>query len=176
MTSYKRFRGTDIFYAGAVGHWKNFGDVKLVRVRSLPTGEKRTEHAVLVCTDVGVSAGSVIQTYLDRWAIEVEFKNAKSECGLGKAHVRIYQSIVNYLACSLLAVRLLRIIQQELEHIGWAISRLAESIRFAIPRLVSVVLQRLSIDDLETMISTALSKTFDPETMIQSGVPPSCGT
>ena len=176
MRSYKLYRNTDIAYSSAIAEMKGFGPVKLVRVRYLPTGEKKTDYAVLVCTDPTVSACKIIERYLKRWSVEVGFRNAKSECGLEKVHVRSFLSIQNYLATSLFTLRVVRLMQHLIGRTRISVPRLVENLRLAIQGVFDGNSLVFCGVDGESMISTAISTQRPPGTMIRSGVQCYCGT
>jgi hypothetical protein len=132
MKSWKLYQNTAIRYSSTVAEWPGLGGVRLVRVQYLPTGEKTTQHAVLVCTDPSISARHIIRIYLARWSIEVEVRNAKTECGLENVYVRSYTSIVNYMVRCLLGVCLLRLMEKLVPSIGIAIPQIVEHFRLAL--------------------------------------------
>jgi hypothetical protein len=51
------------------------------------------EPAYLVCTDPGLDIEKLLQAYLWRWEIEVNFRDEKNLLGCGKAQVRNHQSV-----------------------------------------------------------------------------------
>ena len=176
MTSWKLYGNTDIRYSSALGEWKGFGMVKLVRVQYLPTGDKRTQYAVLVCTNTEVSARQIIRRYLERWSIEVEFRNAKSECGLENVHVRSYTGIVNYLVCSLLGVRILRLMEKYLDDSQIAVPRIVEGLRLALQRDRAEELAYRNALLGKTMMPTGFVPYHASQNMISRGFAPGCGT
>lgn len=176
MRSWKIYRNSEIRYSSALAIWNGLGFVRLVRVQCLPTGEKRSQYAVLVCTDTRVSAAEIIRVYLERWCIEVEFRNAKTECGLEKVHVRSFQSIMNYLVCSLLGVRLLRMMERLLRDTGCAVPRLLELLRLAMQRAIQESSTIGVGERPKTMIPTGFVRIIKLRTMISSGLSPGCGT
>ncbi len=54
-----------------------------------------TQPAYLVCTDVHMSVRLLIQSYLWRWGIEVNFKEEKQLFGTGQAQVRSPESVAS---------------------------------------------------------------------------------
>jgi hypothetical protein len=59
--------------------------------------------AYLVCTDEQMSAEEYLQSYLWRWGIETNFRDEKSEIGVGEAQVRTEQSNQTAPACAVAA-------------------------------------------------------------------------
>lgn len=77
--------------------WRSAGeshDLQLVIIKALSyrlTASSRLlyrEPAYLICTDNGLSIEKLIQTYLWRWEIEVNFRDEKTLLGCGEAQVR----------------------------------------------------------------------------------------
>jgi len=67
-----------------------------LRYRRTQQGPWRyTQPAYLLCTDPTLPVARVIQTYLWRWDIEVNFKEQKQLFGLGQAQVRHPRSVTN---------------------------------------------------------------------------------
>ncbi len=81
--------------------WKSAGgrDMQLMVVRPIgyrPSKKSRIlyrEPAYLICTDNSMSADQMLQSYLWRWEIEVNFKEEKTLLGLGQAQVRTLPSV-----------------------------------------------------------------------------------
>ncbi len=82
--------------------WKAAGGkakLKLLIVRPLAyRARKRArmnyrQPAYLICTDPSVSDAEILQAYLWRWEIEVNFRDEKTLVGLGKAQVRTRSAI-----------------------------------------------------------------------------------
>ena len=63
--------------------------------------------AYLVCTDPQADLAAVVQAYLWRWDIEVNFRDEKQLLGLGQAQVRTPTSVENVLALVVIAYALL---------------------------------------------------------------------
>ena len=63
--------------------------------------------AYLFCTNPNASIQEVLQTYLWRWDIEVNFRDEKTLLGVGQAQVRTVQSVQNVPALSVAAYALL---------------------------------------------------------------------
>ena len=59
--------------------------------------------AYLICTDEQISDEEYLQTYLWRWGIEVNFRDEKSELGVGEAQVRTAASNRTAPACAVAA-------------------------------------------------------------------------
>jgi hypothetical protein len=62
--------------------------VKPVRYRLTKTQTDRREPAFLICTDPNLPLEQVLQYYLWRWDIEVNFRDEKTLLGVGQAQVR----------------------------------------------------------------------------------------
>lgn len=62
--------------------------IKPVRYRLSKTQTDRREPAYLVCTDPNLALEKVLQYYLWRWDIEVNFRDEKTLLGVGQAQVR----------------------------------------------------------------------------------------
>ena len=62
--------------------------VKPVRYHLTKTKTDRREPAFLICTDPSLPLEQVLQYYLWRWDIEVNFRDEKSILGVGQAQVR----------------------------------------------------------------------------------------
>lgn len=63
--------------------------------------------AYLICTDPGAELTEIIQHYLWRWDIEVNFRDQKTLLGLGEAQVRTPAAVQNVTACSVAAYAML---------------------------------------------------------------------
>lgn len=96
--------------------WKPAGGVALLRLMVIaPLGYrlgKKTrmlyrEPAYLICTDDQLPLEQVLQAYLWRWGIEVNFRDQKSVLGVGEAQVRHAQSVQNVPAVQVAAYSLL---------------------------------------------------------------------
>lgn len=80
-----------------------------------PLGYRLTKHskmlyrkpAYLICTDPNVSIKDVIQAYVWRWGIEVNFRDEKTLLGLGQAQVRHEHSVENVPALAVAAYAML---------------------------------------------------------------------
>ncbi|PZX52793.1 hypothetical protein LV84_03403, partial [Algoriphagus ratkowskyi] len=76
--------------------WRKAGkkDLKLIIIRPVayrPTKNSRLlyrEPAYLICTDPDMDLAVLLQAYLWRWEIEVNFKDEKTIMGCGQAQVR----------------------------------------------------------------------------------------
>jgi hypothetical protein len=62
--------------------------IKPVRYRLTKTQTERREPAFLICTDPDLPLEKVLQYYLWRWDIEVNFRDEKTILGVGQAQVR----------------------------------------------------------------------------------------
>lgn len=82
--------------------WRSAGqhhDLQLVVIK--PLGYRLTKHskvlyrqpAYLICTDSKLEIEKLLQTYLWRWEIEVNFRDEKTMLGCGQAQVRNPQSV-----------------------------------------------------------------------------------
>ena len=65
------------------------------------------QPAFLICTDPGLSIQSLLQSYLWRWDIEVNFRDQKTLLGLGQAQVRNPHSVQSQPAVAVAAYGLL---------------------------------------------------------------------
>lgn len=81
--------------------WKGTGErnVQVVVVRPLAYRPRKGAHLLyrnpvyLLCTDDGLDLAELIQAYLWRWEIELNFKEEKTAIGVGEAEVRTEQSV-----------------------------------------------------------------------------------
>ena len=98
--------------------WKSAGEkhtLKLVVIR--PLGYRLTKGskilyrkpAYLICTDTGLDIQTLLQAYLWRWEIEVNFREEKSMLGCGQAQVRNLNSAETFPAFIAAAYALLHI-------------------------------------------------------------------
>ena len=98
--------------------WKSAGEkhnLKLVVIR--PLGYRLTKGskilyrkpAYLICTDTGLDIQTLLQAYLWRWEIEVNFREEKSMLGCGQAQVRNLNSVETFPAFIAAAYALLHI-------------------------------------------------------------------
>jgi len=91
---------------------KNF-DLRLIVIAPLayrPTKNSRLLYrrpAYLICTDPNASIQQVIQAYIWRWDIEVNFRDEKTLLGLGQAQVRHEHSVENVPALAVAAYAML---------------------------------------------------------------------
>lgn len=65
------------------------------------------EPAYALCTDLGSSAELLLQTYFDRWQIEVNHRDEKQVMGVGQAQVRHENSVPRHPAFAVAAYSLL---------------------------------------------------------------------
>lgn len=82
--------------------WKRGGGTRRLRLIVIaPQPYKLSTHsrvnyrqpAYLLCTDCSSSAKALVQTYFDRWQIEVNHRDEKSILGVGQAQVRSARSV-----------------------------------------------------------------------------------
>lgn len=81
--------------------WRGTGnrDVQLVVIRPLAYRPKKgarllyRDPAYLICTDPDLSLERLLQAYLWRWEIEVNFRDEKTVMGVGEAQVRTRSSV-----------------------------------------------------------------------------------
>jgi hypothetical protein len=81
--------------------WKGTGnrDIRLVVVRPLAyrprKGAKLLYHdpPYLICTDTALPLETLLQAYLWRWEVELNFRDEKTVLGVGKAQVRKQPSV-----------------------------------------------------------------------------------
>ena len=85
--------------------WRPAGkehDMRLIVVIA-PLGYRLTKHsgllyrqaAYLICSDPDASIKEILQAYVWRWDIEVNFRDEKTLLGLGQAQVRHERSVEN---------------------------------------------------------------------------------
>lgn len=96
--------------------WRSAGkDHDLCLVVIAPLGYRLTKGgkmlyrkpAYLICTDPNASIQEMLQTYLWRWDIEVNFRDEKTLLGVGQAQVRNEQAVQNVPALSVAAYAML---------------------------------------------------------------------
>lgn len=81
--------------------------IKPVRYRLTQTQTERREPAFLICTDPNLPLEEVLQYYLWRWDIEVNFRDEKTILGVGQAQVRTEASNQNAPALAVAAYAVL---------------------------------------------------------------------
>ena len=96
--------------------WRSAGkehDLRLIVIA--PLGYKLTKHskrlyrqpAFLICTDPAADIQQIIQAYVWRWDIEVNFRDEKTLLGVGQAQVRHENSVENVPALAVAAYAML---------------------------------------------------------------------
>jgi hypothetical protein len=96
--------------------WRPAGgkhDLRLITIA--PLGYRLTKHspvmyrkpAYLICTDPTVSIKELLQAYVWRWDIEVNFRDEKTLLGVGQAQVRHKHSVENVPALAVAAYSML---------------------------------------------------------------------
>jgi SRSO17 transposase len=96
--------------------WRSAGkehDLRLIVIA--PLGYRLTKHsktlyrqpAFLICTDPAADLQQVIQAYVWRWDIEVNFRDEKTLLGVGEAQVRHPNSVENVPALAVVAYAML---------------------------------------------------------------------
>jgi hypothetical protein len=96
--------------------WRSAGeqhDLRLIVIA--PLGYKLTKHskmlyrkpAFLICTDPDADIQRIIQAYVWRWDIEVNFRDEKTILGVGQAQVRQENSVENVPALAVAAYAML---------------------------------------------------------------------
>jgi len=96
--------------------WRPAGkehDLRLIAIA--PLGYKLTKHsrvlyrkaAYLICTDPDASIQELLQAYVWRWDIEVNFRDEKTLLGVGQAQVRHKHSVENVPALAVAAYAML---------------------------------------------------------------------
>jgi hypothetical protein len=83
--------------------WRKSGtkNLQLVIIRPIPYRLTKLSRRLyrqpiyLICTDPELEIGKLVQAYLWRWGIEVNFKEQKTVLGCGKAQVRTEESCQN---------------------------------------------------------------------------------
>ena len=81
--------------------WKGAGDrdLQVLVIRPIAFRSKRKGHmqyrdpAYLVCTDVSLPVQTLLQAYLWRWEIELNFRDEKTAMGMGQAQVRTQEAV-----------------------------------------------------------------------------------
>jgi len=82
--------------------WRTAGAdhlLRLVVIAPLAYRPRKGAHllyrdpAYLICTDPGLSLEEIIQAYVWRWDIEVNFRDEKALLGVGEAQVRVNPSV-----------------------------------------------------------------------------------
>ena len=81
--------------------------IKPVRYQLTKTRTDRREPAFLICTDPGLPLEKLLQYYLWRWDIEVNFRDEKTILGVGQAQVRTEASNQNAPALAVAAYAVL---------------------------------------------------------------------
>lgn len=97
--------------------WKAVGgkDIRLLVIRPLayrPPGSPKTcyrDPAYLIVTDPNMTLEKVIQYYVWRWEIEVNFRDEKQLLGTGQAHVRSERAVRNLPALTVASYTLLHL-------------------------------------------------------------------
>ena len=96
--------------------WRTAGQVKNLQLLVLaPTPYRLTKNskllyrkpAYLICTDPDAPLTEVIQHYLWRWDIEVNFRDEKTLLGVGDAQVRTPNAVQNVTGCAVAAYAML---------------------------------------------------------------------
>jgi len=96
--------------------WRAAGDKHTVQLLVIaPTAYRLTKngkrlyrkHAYLICTDPKASAASVVQHYVWRWDIELNFRDEKTTLGVGDAQVLTPQAVQNVTGCAVAAYAML---------------------------------------------------------------------
>lgn len=96
--------------------WRSAGEERDLRLIVIaPLGYRLTKHsrllyrqpAFLICTDPDADIQQVIQAYVWRWDIEVNFRDEKTIMGVGQAQVRLQRSVENVPALAVAAYAML---------------------------------------------------------------------
>ncbi len=96
--------------------WRPAGEEHNLRLIVIaPLGYRLTKHsrvlyrkaAYLICTDPNASIQELLQAYLSRWDIEVNFRDEKTLLGVGQAQVRHQHSVENVPALAVAAYAML---------------------------------------------------------------------
>jgi hypothetical protein len=96
--------------------WRSAGKEHTLRLIVIaPLGYRLTKHsrvlyrkaAYLICTDPDASIEAVLQAYVWRWDIEVNFRDEKTLLGVGQAQVRHERSVENVPALAVAAYAML---------------------------------------------------------------------
>lgn len=91
-----------------------FGKVEVKLVFCKPSGDNKNlkKEVILLSTDISLSAEEIIDTYTQRWSIEVLFKSAKSNLFLGKSQNIKFNSTICFSTLSLVRFILLIYIER----------------------------------------------------------------
>jgi len=87
-------------------------DVKLVFCRPSGKNKKLRKDIILLSTDLSLSAEEIIDTYSQRWSIEVLFKDSKSKLFFGKYQNIKFNGTICYLTLSLIRFVMLSYIER----------------------------------------------------------------
>ena len=81
-------RTRTVHYKTIVGQWYHVCRAKLVRVVVVRVDDGYVDIRVFVCTDPALSVVSVLETYAERWALEVAFRDLKQHLGFADSSAR----------------------------------------------------------------------------------------
>lgn len=110
LTSFKRLAGESCLFYQKIISWPGFGKVKVVAVKFLKDGQKTYQRALLVTDLYDLSAGQIIKIYKKRSKIEQAFKDVKGCFALERFHLTSLRGIQNYIALSMLAYNMGRLV------------------------------------------------------------------
>lgn len=97
--------------------WRAAGEMDLRMVVIRPVGyrprkgarRRYTQPAYLICTDVKLPVGDIVQQYIWRWDIEVNHRDEKTILGVGQAQVRNENSVQNIPATAVASFAMLHL-------------------------------------------------------------------
>jgi hypothetical protein len=81
-------RTRTVQYKTIVGQWYHVCRAKLVRVVVVRVDDGDIDIRVFVCTDPAHSVVSILETYAERWALEVAFRDLKQHLGFADSSAR----------------------------------------------------------------------------------------
>jgi len=110
LKSFKRLTGESCLFYQKIITWPGFGRVKLVAVKLLSDGQKTYQKALIVTDNLDWTARKIIKTYKKRSKIEQAFKDVKQCFALERFHLTSLQGIQNYIALSMLAYNMGRLV------------------------------------------------------------------
>lgn len=105
--------------------WRKAGELnlQLVIIRPIPyrlskkSDRLYREPIYLICTDESLNIDKLLQAYMRRWGIEVNFKEQKTFLGCGKAQVRTEESCQNVPAFHTAVYSMLLTVSSKEEHL-----------------------------------------------------------
>jgi len=142
-------------------------DVKLVFCQPLDNSKSK-KPIILLSTDTLLTDGEIIETYGQRWAVEVLFKDAKSKLFFGKNQSRTFEATICFLTLSLVRFVILSYMERmngDFRHKG----SLYEGMRYEIEELNVLAFMDQFLNRLLSLIDGA-KETFAVFTDKLSGI------